>query len=349
MPKPDSSVTKGPAGQTMANAFNARRLGETPYEPDAPELKDRRDLASQATGFHAWLREQKKIPESPFRELADIVWDAGVGKFFDLKAWGEALEAHVTDPELLEEIMALLIRAEAEWRVDREARERARISTGVGGSIEEISLSHRLPAPVDASKCGYKDRGGKSCFKPTVPGSDRCPIHGGAVIDPETRRSMLVSAYATIVEGAEKAVTALVDIAERGRNELARVNAAREILDRAGLTAALQVNVTHSVPGQLTPTEALSQRLDAMRDGLTKDVIEASILDEQPVATDQAVPLAPDMHPHAAARLREAAERIMGDIIDAPVVEADVVDITPAPAPAPALSVPTRVVGGRGR
>ena len=102
--------------------------------------------------------------------------------------------------------------------------------------------------------------------------------HGGALLDPTVRQAFLVSAYASIVEATDTAVQALIQVAEHGRNELARVAAAKEILDRAGITILNPAHPNSPLALSLSPDsdntasvllERLSATLDSMGKGLT--------------------------------------------------------------------------------
>jgi len=123
------------------------------------------------------------------------------------------------------------------------------------------------------------------CGREVVPGVDRCTKHGGALIDPEVRRNILLGAYANIVEGSQKAVDALLDVAENGRSEMARVQAAKELLDRAGLTADVNVNVR--ISAEVDAGAILRERLETMStkiETVEVEVIEVEGVDVEPVA-----------------------------------------------------------------
>jgi hypothetical protein len=320
----------------------------------AAALAERKERAVSANGFQAWLSEHAKDPLSEYRDLVRAVRDSKCPGWWDLKRWSECLELHL-DPVTCDEAIALLIRAESEWRLEQKGVVRAREVLEVGAPRERNTLSHVNPEPDEAVKCAWKNRAGMPCKAPTVPGTDRCSTHGGAIIDPDTRRSMLMSAYATIVEGASDAVNALVQIANTSRNDLARVNAAREILDRAGLTPTLQVNVNHTVDN-MSPTEALMARLDKMRTSLNSDVIDVEEAPALPPAAAVAETEAPrdvidvpskepisaegkDIHPsvtHALAANARRADEIE-ELLHEPLAE-----VIQMPEPAPFI-VPTRV------
>lgn len=107
-----------------------------------------------------------------------------------------------------------IVVAEAAWRLER------------AGLAEPDSTP---------TQCAHTGLDGVQCRNPPAPGAARCIDHGGAVLDPSVRRSMLISSYSKMMDAGDTAVEALVEIAEHSKSALARVYAAREILDRIGL------------------------------------------------------------------------------------------------------------------
>ena len=110
----------------------------------------------------------------------------------------------------------------------------------------------------------------------------RCGVlsMGGLLLEPQVRQAVLLSAYASIVEATEVAVDALIYVASKGRSELARVQAAREILDRAGLSLLSPGHpgspfagggVSGSIDGEARGAvlDRLLDTLDSMNKGLT--------------------------------------------------------------------------------
>lgn len=150
----------------------------------------------------------------------------------------------------------LFLRAEAAWKTEMAAHSATRKSLG----LETVTPEQHLARTV--FNCLYRDRTGMMCGREVVPGVDRCVKHGGALVEPEVRRNILLSAYANIVEGSQKAVDALLDVVENGRSEMARVQAAKELLDRAGLTADTTINV--KISAEIDAGSILRERLESM-------------------------------------------------------------------------------------
>jgi hypothetical protein len=147
--------------------------------------------------------------------------------------------------------LSALASAEAAWRVDSiiETAEDAGVSLNVSETAEgaDIALNPAPGTDVEHSEpkvlCGYRNHRGEGCVGEAVPGAGRCARHGGAITDPEVRRSFLLISFAKVIEGSVLAVDALMDVAENGRSEMARVQAAKELLDRAGVQQDQHVHI----------------------------------------------------------------------------------------------------------
>jgi hypothetical protein len=82
-------------------------------------------------------------------------------------------------------------------------------------------------------------------------------------------KARLVESYTALVEATDIAVDTLISIALYGRHEDARVNAAKEILDRSGLTPEIRVAIDTSPSEKETRFAELRRRLDDMKVSLT--------------------------------------------------------------------------------
>lgn len=243
-------------------------------EPDDPQ--DARDIAMRATGFKSWL---EYTADGRFDPLRALVKKAGRGApsiaRFDFEAWTNYIQETFDEPEA-EDLIALILQAQLEWRVDTTAVEDAKRSLEIrAGSTHDFAD----PSPSDARRCRFlMGRGtpdSKKCGEPTVPGTVRCRIHGGELVDSDTRRAVLMTSYLQLVEATSTAVETLVDVAIKSKNDLARVAAAKEILDRAGLTPELQVSVKFESEGRDERIHKLKDKLDVMQRGLEERAIDA--------------------------------------------------------------------------
>ena len=171
------------------------------------------------------------------------------------------LEGHAVD--WVAELLRQLVVAEATWRAT------------VAGELLQVK----------PTTCGFRSTDGVECRKRSVPGASRCGDHGGAITDPAVRGSLLLLAYAQMVEGTAKAVTTLIDVMDSSKNDLARVQAAKELLDRAGLTPEQTAQATAiQVETQSDAKERVMRRLDTVRARLMPpsddDIVEAEIIEE---------------------------------------------------------------------
>jgi hypothetical protein len=144
------------------------------------------------------------------------------------------------------EDLAALTAAEAAWRVDTliESAEIAGVLLDVGQTeVVPESMLSEIEASEAIVLCGYRNHRGEGCTDRAVAGAGRCGRHGGAITDPEVRRSFLLVAFAKVIDGSRVAVDALLDVAENGRSEMARVQAAKELLDRAGVQQDQHVHI----------------------------------------------------------------------------------------------------------
>lgn len=84
-------------------------------------------------------------------------------------------------------------------------------------------------------------------------------------------RARLVESYVKLVEATDVAVSTLLYVAIHGRREEARVAAAREILERANMTADVRAAVEAQTDTEIR-REALLARLDSMQQALTAPI-----------------------------------------------------------------------------
>jgi hypothetical protein len=219
--------------------------------------------------------------------------------------------------------LAALVSAEAAWRVDSiiEDAEATGVHINVPGSDEPV-ISPEAGQELDKNGtkviCGYRNHRGEGCINEAVPGAGRCGAHGGAITDPEVRRSFLLVAFAKVIDGSRVAVEALLDVAENGRSEMARVQAAKELLDRAGVQQDQHVHIhkpeEDASEDQLV--EAIRGRLSETKDRLRLHAIEVGSGSHQPAV------YSPRPQPHFATDLDSD-----DDIVDAEIVETVKVEI----------------------
>jgi hypothetical protein len=264
---------------------------ETLTSPSPPDL-------TKSVGFRGYLRHYARGSAS-WSALADTLtrldkegvltsWRFDAEKYIEaLISQGPDGTGELSEPELAEQISALL-QVETEWRLDQRLRHpKSASKTDV---VTARDWMQATPEDSILNRCRYVLPGGSSqCGRGTVPGTSRCRDHGGTLVDEKTRRAVLMGAYLGLVDATDLAVSTLSDVAMNGRNELARVQAARELLDRAGLTADLNVTVRIEGDERTNRITALQERLDTMGTSLRSRVagaIEASAAEQTTVESE---------------------------------------------------------------
>jgi hypothetical protein len=247
---------------------------DNPFTVNPHDLS-REDEAVRDDTFRAWLWRAAADINNPYYRLRTVIGPSGApfgGKYDEEKYAAHLERLAPEEPELVE----ALIEAAAAWALEQRARGISRKELGIVDT--EKARTKMVPATV----CGFVNVTGSRCRKMAVPGSIRCPEHGGALMSPEVRRAMLISAYCSIVTHTQLAVDALAEVASKGRNELARVQAAKELLDRAGLSPEIQIKVEIEGDTRSEAIERLRERLDGMQRGLAARVLDTSAQDADP-------------------------------------------------------------------
>jgi hypothetical protein len=263
-------------------------------EPEQEDL-DRTDLASTGVGFLAWLEDKAAADADamgPFSPLYFMTSAPGFPMSYSFDAYSDTVRSISGDTDETVELIELLLVAEAEWRVDALAKTKSRAALGLlpsGRGVTGLPGDPKRKARPPVLKCEFTRRDGSRCGRHVVPGSPRCDDHGGALVSPEVRMSILVSAYTKLVEGADTAVAALISVAATGTNELARVQAAKEILDRVGMGAEQTITIKTAEEDTDSRLEAARDKLNDVRERIIsdpryRDAIEAEIAGHSPVA-----------------------------------------------------------------
>ena len=182
-------------------------------------------------------------------------------------------------------LMELLLQAEAEWRVDCATKVSTRKALDIQTRRVDPALDWRNPdADRETALCDWQPHTakgpGRMCGRPAIPGTRRCVSHGGELIDVDTRRAILMSAYGRIVGAIDTAIDTLIDVAANSRNAIARVNAAKEILDRAGLSPELQVRVRLESDNRDARVTQLLDQLDEMQSNMEAVPTTAKIVSD---------------------------------------------------------------------
>lgn len=195
-------------------------------------------MSNLSLNFVPWLHSQaiadrsRSMVYAPIYKLGPEIEHAlGEDGRYNL----DLILANVSDAD---QYADLFVHAEAAWRIDVMCQEHPEEMAAPVEYVEAQVLVNTNPIP-----CGYRGIDGKGCAKDSVPGAARCDVHGGAILDPEVRKSILLVTYAKMIQGSRTAVDTLVDVLETSQNDMARVKAAETILDRVGLSPDQRIQI----------------------------------------------------------------------------------------------------------
>jgi hypothetical protein len=126
--------------------------------------------------------------------------------------------------------------------------------------------------PIPVVRCHYifKDshaRAGERCEQWSLRGSNLCYMHGGRgnLKNIETyRQSIIEAARLRLTEAVPDALQTLFDLAANSTADNVKLKAATEVLDRAGVKTAEQVEIDLHVT-EASPAAALAERLDKLK------------------------------------------------------------------------------------
>ncbi|PWJ51821.1 hypothetical protein SAMN06264364_120100 [Quadrisphaera granulorum] len=133
-----------------------------------------------------------------------------------------------------------------------------------------------LHGATSSAVCGAKTRSGGTCQTAPMRGTNRCRMHGGAA--PQTQKK----ARERLLAAADPLMAMLLKIAMSSDNEVVRLRATMDALDRAGLTE------------RGVATAATAQPFDDLLAGIIDEAVRT-----EPMPEDAERQLAPAMQPPA--------------------------------------------------
>lgn len=326
------------------------------------DATDRRGRQSELMGFTAFLNDPKRHTDPALvKTIANVIFqllewrgtftdpdtrltfknDVDKGKIppwwakWDFKAIRADVTTMLTEDGLdedpivakeLADFQESLLKLETEWRAEMAASKTAGEKLGIADGVAS-ALSWRGGA-LSPTNCEYVASTGTPCKTAPVPGTTRCLKHGGALIHEDVRRAVLMNSYLMLVEATGIAVEALVDVAQHSRNDLARVAASKEILDRAGMTPELEISITLDKDGKAGRLDELREKLDGIQGVLTRNAGLPESAGRAPAAAEQTQPEKDEL-----LRLAEEAARVR--IENEHAIEA-IAEEKPVPSPEPA-------------
>ena len=126
------------------------------------------------------------------------------------------------------------------------------------------TLDKPLPVVRCTGTIRNGDRAGERCGRWSIMGHDKCMVHGGHLPNVQkAAQTKVEAAKLRLIEDADLAVDTLFELLKPGTADNVKLGAAKEILDRAGVKGAIDVNVEvkHS-----NPSDDILKKLAIMRE-----------------------------------------------------------------------------------
>lgn len=141
------------------------------------------------------------------------------------------------------------------------------------GSNIPVGWKPTVHKPIPVVRCHYvfKDshaRAGERCEQWSLRGSNLCYAHSGRgnLKNIEIyRQTIIEAARIRLTEAVPDALQTLFDLAANSTADNVKLKAATEVLDRAGVKSADQLEIDLRVSDDLSPAAALAERLDKLK------------------------------------------------------------------------------------
>lgn len=126
------------------------------------------------------------------------------------------------------------------------------------------TLDQPLPVVRCTGTVRNGDRAGQRCGRWSIQGHDKCMVHGGNLPNVQAAAQKKVeAAKLRLIEDADLAVDTLFELLKPGTADNVKLGAAKEILDRAGVKGAIDVNVEVK---HTNPSDDIFKKLAIMRE-----------------------------------------------------------------------------------
>lgn len=156
---------------------------------------------------------------------------------------------------------------------DDETPENRSTNAGKNSALEQGSniptgwkptLDQPLPVVRCTGTVRNGDRAGQRCGRWSIQGHDKCMVHGGNLPNvQQAAQKKVEAAKLRLIEDAELAVDTLFELLQGQTADNVKLGAAKEILDRAGVKGAMEIEmkVSHS-----NPSDDILKKLAIMRE-----------------------------------------------------------------------------------
>jgi hypothetical protein len=133
----------------------------------------------------------------------------------------------------------------------------AKTPEGQGSNIP-LGWRPTVAEPVPVVRCTAVKKNGDRCKQWSLRGTTICYAHGGRLNNVQEHAAAVVEgAKLRLIGLTDLAIDQLEDLVRNGSAEKIRLDAARDILDRAGAKGAVEINV------EVTQTETAADRVRA--------------------------------------------------------------------------------------
>lgn len=197
----------------------------------------------------------------------------GVG---DVGLYGATVSGETSAmPELDDVIGSIQDEAESVGTLSQAGRVVERTSDDLLSTIG-INVVSKRPAksgvPLQET-CTYVYKGNnvmaggrnQRCRKPAIGGSGYCEIHGGTYLNPQETESLVRASQQKIFATSSKAVEVIAELMINSTNDAVRLRAAEQILNRAGLSEARDLNINVDVGDEKeSPSQVVRNKLAAL-------------------------------------------------------------------------------------
>jgi hypothetical protein len=163
----------------------------------------------------------------------------------------DAVDDYLEDPPLVDDLVEARLQSKTTLSPVRAALEGtnsghyyetqgSKTAPGTMVPIIKCTWSQEFPRIDDMGKTRIVV---KHCTIDSVPGLDRCEIHGGSLVDENELQNHLKVAAIRLVEHSHRAVDTLADLMVNSVDDSVKLRAAEAMLDRAGFKPGVDVHI----------------------------------------------------------------------------------------------------------
>jgi hypothetical protein len=138
-------------------------------------------------------------------------------------------------------------------------------------SVIPLGWKPTLATPVPPIRCMHVKADGARCGRWSIRGGTKCQVHSGPAAKRRAAEKVEI-ARLRLADMSDDAIDVLRDLIAPGTNDAIRLKAATEILDRAGVKGASDINI--EVEHKFNASEELLSKLAKIRENKKQEAIE---------------------------------------------------------------------------